>query len=93
MLTDKADGRQPPQSPPFFLTERFIYEPRGRHRRFVHFQAVPFPKAPHCCLGSMTSTPFTTTAEMLSGEPEPRFGFCQKHLRTRLFHFSYFQYR
>ena len=63
------------------LLRRLTIELRERHGFFVHFQAVLFPEVRFSFIFRCSiETPFTMTAEMLSGEPELRFRFCQKHL-------------
>ena len=60
---------------------KVLFELRERHGFFVHFQAVPFPDVRVSFIVRCSiETPFTMAAEMLSGEPELRFRFCQKHL-------------
>ena len=54
------------------LLRRLTIELRERHGFFVHFQAVPFPEVRFSFIFRCSiETPFTMTAEMLSGEPEP----------------------
>ena len=75
---DEADI-EPPPTPPSFT--KVVFELRERHGFFVHFQAVPFPEVRFSFIFRCSiETPFTKTAEMLSGETELRFRFCLKHL-------------
>ena len=55
--------------PPFDM-KGYISGLRYGAAAFVHFQAVPFPKA-------RISIPFTMTAEMLSGVSALSDGYCQ----------------
>ena len=66
---DEADI-EPPPIPPSFT--KVVFELRERHGFFVHFQAVLFPEVRFSFIFRCSiETPFTMTAEMLSGEPEP----------------------
>ena len=67
------------QCPPSFPAEGFIYTGLGTAPLFCPFRAVPFPKALYYDFHTHFQF-IVMTAEMLSGEPEPRFRFCQKHL-------------
>ena len=53
------------------LLRKLTIELRKRHGFFVHFQAVLFPEVRFSFIFRCSiETPFTMTAEMLSGEPE-----------------------
>ena len=79
MLTTQADGRQPLKVLLPFQRKGYIYGLRDGSAFLSIFKLCRSRKL----LIMISTTHFqfiVMIAEMLSGEPEPRFGFCQKHL-------------